>query len=181
MASLTFEKAHLELLFPLLLSLWMAVSDIRTKRIPNYLTFGCALAGLGYQLGAHGWAGGVGALLGTVTGVALLIVAYWMGGMGAGDVKALAALGAWLGPLQTLYLFCCMAIAGVPLIVAVFWWRGMLLAKMRLLWEVLINWVLLRPHTSLNKASGPGVSNKSEGIPYAAALAMGMAIFCWRI
>jgi prepilin peptidase CpaA len=179
MESLTIEKAHLDLVLPFLLSLWMAGYDIRYKRIPNYLNFGCALGGLGYQLGAHGWAGGADALLGIGLGFALLIVFYNMGGMGAGDVKALAALGAWLGPLQTLYLFCYMAIAGVPLIVAVLWWRGLLWLKIRQLWGVLINWVLLRPHISLAGSSAPRILNKGESIPYAVALAMGMAFFCW--
>jgi len=43
---------------PLILACWMAWGDIRTRRIPNYLTLGAALAGLGFQFGTHGWAEG---------------------------------------------------------------------------------------------------------------------------
>jgi len=91
-------KAQLNLIFPFLLALLMAWMDIKTHRIPNYLTFGCALAGLGYQLGFHGLTGLADGFLGMALGLALLIFFYLKGGMGAGDVKALAALGAWLGP-----------------------------------------------------------------------------------
>jgi prepilin peptidase CpaA len=179
MGGLNIQPAQLGLLIPFLLSLWMAWSDIRTYRIPNYLTYGCALAGLGYQLGFHSWAGGGTALLGIVVGFSLLIVFYWMGGMGAGDVKALAALGAWLGPLQTLYLFCYMALSGLPLIVAYLWWRGLLWVKIRQLWQGLLSWVLLRSHPSISGSAAPP-SLQREGIPYAVALALGMAISCWR-
>jgi len=179
MKGLGLEGAHLEMVLPLLISLWMAVSDILSNRIPNYLNFGCALAGLGYQLGAYGWAGGANALLGIIMGFALLIVFYCMGGIGAGDVKALSALGAWLGPLQTLYLFCYMALAGVPLIVAILWWRGLLWIKFHQMWGVLINWVLLHTY-HFQPASTADKVIKGDRIPYAVALAMGMAIFCWR-
>jgi len=80
-------KAQLNLALPFLLALWMAWSDIKTHRIPNYLTFGSALAGLGYQLGSHGWTGLADGFLGMGLGLALLIFFYLKGGMGAGAQK----------------------------------------------------------------------------------------------
>ena len=50
-------KAHPDLILPLLLSLGMAGCDLKTRRIPNYLTLGGALGGLGFQLGYHGLPG----------------------------------------------------------------------------------------------------------------------------
>ena len=44
-------------------------------------------------------------MLGMLTGFGLLIVPWLMHGMGAGDVKLLAAIGVWLGPGLTLYSF----------------------------------------------------------------------------
>src|SRR5688572_6624724 len=71
--------------------------DLRTRRIPNLLTFGTAAAALIFHFvttGSHGIAGSAG---GWAAGVAMLVVPYALGGMGAGDVKLLGALGAWLG------------------------------------------------------------------------------------
>ncbi len=90
-------QVHYDLVFPLLLSLGMAGWDLSSGRIPNYLTFGGALAGLGFQLGFHGLPGLLDGLAGLGLGFILLLVPYLLGGMGAGDVKASAALGAWLG------------------------------------------------------------------------------------
>jgi len=119
-------RDNVPLLLPLLLSLWMAWGDIRTRRIPNYLTLGAAVAGLGFQLGCHGWGGVWSGILGLILGFGLLIIPYLLHGMGAGDVKALAALGTWLGPRDTLFLFIYMGIAGGVLIIMVLLWRGVL-------------------------------------------------------
>ena len=62
-------KAHLYLVLPLLLAGWMAWIDIKTYRIPNYLTLGTALAGLAYQLWFHGWAGLADGFLGIGLGI----------------------------------------------------------------------------------------------------------------
>lgn len=75
-----------------------AIWDLRTRRIPNILTFGAALA----AIVAHGYSGGAfgagWAVTGWLVGVAFFLPIFALGGMGAGDVKLLAALGAWLGP-----------------------------------------------------------------------------------
>ena len=109
----------------------MGWNDARTRRIPNYLTLSCALAGLGYQLGFHGLHGLTDGLLGMVLGFGLLILFYLKGGMGAGDVKALAALGTWLGVWGTIYLFVYMAFAGAVLVTLVLWWQGVLWSRIK--------------------------------------------------
>lgn len=174
---INFSKVQINLVLPLLFALWMAWHDVRTNRIPNYLTLGGVLAGLGYQLGSYGWTGLANGFLGMCLGFALLILFYWKGGLGAGDVKALAALGAWLGPLQTLFLFIYMAFSGIILIVFFLWWRGLLWGQIRRLWSVLLNRLLTRGYGSMPpSASTPGP--ESSGIPYAVAMAMGMVILC---
>ena len=173
-------KAQFYLVFPFLLALWMACSDVKTQRIPNYLTFGCALAGLGYQLGFNGLTGLADAFLGMGLGFILLIPFYIKGGLGAGDVKALAGLATWLGPLQTLYLFIYMGISGLFLIVIFLWWRGLLWSKIRQIWENLVNLVLLCILMRSYPARHRSPTSPAEEIPYAVTLAMGMAILCWR-
>jgi prepilin peptidase CpaA len=155
----------------------MSWIDVRTYRVPNFLTMGGALGGLGFQLGAHGWAGLSDGVLGLLLGLGLLMLPYLLGGMGAGDVKALAALGAWLGPTRTLYLFIYMGISGGLLVIVVLWWRGLLWAKIRQLGVYLWNRLLCRPFGSGSAAaSGP----PAGVIPYGAAMALGMVIlFCY--
>jgi prepilin peptidase CpaA len=118
-------------------------------------------------------------LLGVILGFTLLILFYWQGGLGAGDVKALAALGAWLGPRQTVYLFIYMAVAGVIVVVVFLWWRGLLTGKIRLFWGGLVNRVLLRPYLSASRPSAAAATT-AEDIPYAVSMALGMAILCGR-
>ena len=166
-----------DLVWPLLLSVWIAVGDLRTRRIPNYLTLGGALAGLGFSWGCHGWPGLWSGLSGLLLGFALLVLPYAKGGMGAGDVKALAALGAWLGPRLTIYLFIYMGISGGVLILILLWWRGLLWLKMRQGWVLLLNWLLNRPYGSVGSSVTP--PDKTSGLPYGVAMALGMTVlFC---
>lgn len=169
--------AHPDLVAPLIFSLVIAGIDMRTRRIPNYLTFTCAAGGLGFQAGVHGWAGLGDGVLGLILGLLLLMLPYLKGGMGAGDVKALAALGAWLGPGRTFSLFIFVGLSGGLLIVAVLWWRGVLWAKVRKAWASLVSWILWR-EPLLERVSPSG--KDSTRIPYGAALALGMAILCWH-
>ncbi len=179
---LALPKARLDLILPFLLALVMAWSDIKTNRIPNYLTLGVALAGLAYQTGSRGWAGLADGFLGMCLGFALLIFFYWRRDLGAGDVKALAALGAWLGPMQTVYLFIATAFSGLLVLVGFLWWRGVLWGKIRRTLATLVNLVLLRPHPSIPpmpRANAPA-NPETDRIPYVTAMALGMAIICWH-
>ncbi|MGA7561614.1 MAG: A24 family peptidase [Desulfobaccales bacterium] len=177
---LSLSKANLQLILPLLFALAMGWNDARTRRIPNYLTLSCALAGLGFQLGFHGLHGLTDGLLGMALGFGLLILFYLKGGMGAGDVKALAALGTWLGVWGTIYLFVYMAFAGAVLVTLVLWWQGVLWSRIKRGLGFLAERVLLRPLPGASDAPAPAAPEKSEGVPYAVAIAIGMAIICVR-
>ena len=124
-------KTHPDLILPLLLSLGMAGCDLKTRRIPNYLTLGGALGGLGFQLGYHGLPGLLDGLAGLGLGFILLLGPYLLGGMGAGDVKASAALGAWLGLWRAFSLFVYMGLCGGLIILVVLLWQRRLLAGIR--------------------------------------------------
>ena len=173
--------AHLNLAIPFFLALVMALWDIRTRRIPNYLTFGGALAGLGFQLATHGWSGMADGFLGLGLGLLLLLPFYWKAGLGAGDVKALAALGAWLGPLATLYLFIYMGISGGVLLVFYNLGKKSFWLSMK---NVVLNWILLRPQGRLTWQLGQKTSSDHpstvRGFPYGLALATGIAILIIR-
>ncbi|MEJ2069057.1 MAG: hypothetical protein P8X58_01400 [Syntrophobacterales bacterium] len=50
-------KSNVQVILLLALACWMAWGNVRRRRIPNYLTPGTALAGLGFQFGTQGWYG----------------------------------------------------------------------------------------------------------------------------
>lgn len=81
-------------------------------KVPNWLTFPLITSGWVISTISYGWVGLGWSLAGTAVGLALLLPAYAIGGMGAGDVKLLAGVGAWVGSTVTLYAFCVSAIIG---------------------------------------------------------------------
>ena len=74
-----------------------AVVDLRTRRIPNLLTISAAIAGLLLNLWRSGGSGAVASGAGLLTGLAVFLPFYLAGGFGAGDVKAMAAVGTFVG------------------------------------------------------------------------------------
>jgi prepilin peptidase CpaA len=172
---------HPQFIIPLFFSLWMAWMDVRTHRIPNVLNLFCALSGIGYQIGAGGLYGLGDGLLGLLLGFGLLIGFYMFAGLGAGDVKALAALGTWLGPWNTVLLFIFMGLSGLPLAIIFLWYRGQLLTKLRKFWAFVLNLALLRYSArERDAAANPGKSSPAseERMPYAVAIALGMVLLC---
>jgi prepilin peptidase CpaA len=89
-----------------------AVIDGLQLRVPNWLTFHFLAGGVAYAT----WMGGMAALswslAGAGVGLLALLPLYAIGGMGAGDVKLMAGLGAWVGPRIALGAFVCSGIAG---------------------------------------------------------------------
>jgi prepilin peptidase CpaA len=115
-------------MFPFLaLSLGLAaavVTDVRTRRIPNWLTGAIAGAGFGLAFGGGGVTP-LQATLGLALGLALMLPGHVIGATGAGDVKLMAAVGAFLGPSLVFRAFLYSALAGGVLALAVAARRGL--------------------------------------------------------
>src|ERR1700733_12302908 len=88
------------------------LTDLRSRRIPNWLVLPFLVAGVGISTWLHGWSGLEQSLSGLALGALLFGVLCWMGGMGMGDVKLCAAIGAWIGPSQLLTALVITGIAG---------------------------------------------------------------------
>lgn len=93
----------------ILLASWIDYSE---RRVPNWLNLALILLGFSVQGSYFGWSGLAAGGWGLLTGFGLLILPWTMHAMGAGDVKLMAAIGVWLGPMLTLYSFCLGAVIG---------------------------------------------------------------------
>jgi prepilin peptidase CpaA len=89
-----------------------AVIDGRQLRVPNWLTFNFVAGGLIFGLFSAGPMGLLWSLGGAGVGLISLLPLYAIAGMGAGDVKLMAGLGAWMGPTVTFGAFVATALAG---------------------------------------------------------------------
>jgi prepilin peptidase CpaA len=87
-------------------------TDLKRRIIPNWLVFPFLAAGFTASAWLGGWRGMGQSLMGLGLGLVLFGVLFWMGGMGAGDVKLAAAIGAWVGPAQLFFALFVTAIAG---------------------------------------------------------------------
>ncbi len=109
MLSLSIDFATALLVGLLTVATWV---DFRRRRIPNLLTLGGASLGLCVQLWAGGPAGLLAGLGGLIVGLLVLLPLYATGGMGAGDVKLMAAAGSFFDPMNALWAACLTLIAG---------------------------------------------------------------------
>lgn len=94
------------------LVLWASWVDYKERRVPNWLNAVIAALGITVQCVWFGWSGLSTALLGILVGLTLLIVPWLAYMMGAGDVKLLAAAGAWFGPAYIFWGFVIGAVVG---------------------------------------------------------------------
>jgi prepilin peptidase CpaA len=156
-----------------------AIIDGRQLRVPNWLTFHFVIGGLAFAC----WSGGAQALLlsmaGAGVGLVSLLPLYAIGGMGAGDVKLMAGLGAWMGPSLTLGAFVASALVG-----------GLIgLAMIAASGELIHHWVLfqtigheilsVRNPSELAQRAGDRKPNMTL-LPYAIPIALGsVAYFAW--
>jgi len=110
MHDVAFGELMLAVIVPAML--YACWSDLRHHRVPNWLNAVMLATGLSAQMTYGGWSGLAEGLLGVSVGFGLLAVLWAIKGMGAGDVKFMAAIGAWLGPQSTFYAVLAGGLAG---------------------------------------------------------------------
>jgi prepilin peptidase CpaA len=179
-----------QLLSILLLAIFMAIAtveDIRHRRVSNRQLFwmiclGVAINALGPQGSGEGlltsYPGALGgrmALVGGLVGLVLLLPFYLVRAFGAGDIKLMAALGTFFGPIEILSLTLSVLLVGG------------LLAVVRLLWLhktrhaiANISGLLSRLTTGNESAMDPSTQSV-ERMPFVPAIAVGsLAYGFWR-
>jgi prepilin peptidase CpaA len=162
----------------LIIALLGCVADLRTRRLPNVLTFGAAGAGLIFALVTGGWPGMGWAALGWIAGAAVWFPFFVLRGVGAGDVKLLGALGVWIGPVAAIWLALWSAVAGGVLAIAVSLSHGYTKQAFANVWGLLTYWrvVGVRPHPGLTLESADG---RVPRLPYAVPIAVGLVVTLW--
>ena len=147
--------------------------DIRTRRIPNALTLGFPVIALLLHFSTDGTAGGLCTLGGWALGLALFLPMFALGGMGAGDVKLLAAFGAWLGPWNIVETAIAAGVIGGVLALGLPRPESQALTNM---WSLLMFWRAagLRPHPTLTLDSHQG-----PRLAYAIPISVGAIVALW--
>lgn len=150
----------------------VAIIDWRTHRIPNLLCATAAIVGLASQLWTHGQAGLLAALGGAAVGLALFLPFYVLRAFGAGDVKAMATVGIFLGVNAILIAVGATLIAGGVLGIC------FLLLKPRHAGATgyRLLGLFLAPVTSLRDTRRNNDSASIQRFPYGIAIASGTAI-----
>jgi len=149
------------------------VTDLRERRVPNWLVFPFILAGAAANAASGGWLGLAHSGLGILLAAALMGPLYVVGGMGMGDVKLCAGLGAWVGAHQLLFALAFMGLAGGVMAFGWALYAGFLNQSLTGAGDLIFGLHRrgLRPHETLR------LSNASaRRMPYVPAIAVGAAL-----
>jgi prepilin peptidase CpaA len=148
-------------------------------KVPNWLTFPMIVAGWVYSTTYYGWEGLAWSLMGTFVGLGLLLPAYAIGGMGAGDVKLLAGVGAWVWASVTVYAFCLSAIIGGVIAVAMVLYRKTW-REHRDQFATIVHELLTIHDPNRLSAIAAGRKSSMMLLPYGIPIAMGTILyFAW--
>ena len=175
-----FQQPSLGLLlfgWPILMLCCSVYTDLKCHRIPNLVTFSGLAVGLLVQTTSFGLEGTVDAVYGAAIGLAIFMPFYLLGGMGAGDVKLMCALGAFLGPLPVFMAGLWSLIAGAVL--AIFLW----LARQHAAGLVCKYGLSAVAHLALNVRQEllNARTGDSMRFPFALAIALGTGWTMWTM
>ncbi len=180
---------HLLPILPLLAMLLIAaVIDVRERRIPNWLSLTLAFSGLAQSFLLASTVAPAQAALGALIGFGLCFVPFALGAMGGGDVKLMAAVGAWLGPWPVLAIFAVAAIVGMVIVLVQALLAGRLRALLHNTGMVTVNLIHLRAvGVEHAKATGQSCRSVDKPLPYAVPVLVATAAvvvlphLMWRV
>lgn len=162
-----------------ILSVVAGWTDLRSRRIPNWLTVPGLLVGLAANTVLSGRSGLVTSLKGAAVGLALLLPFVLLRSLGAGDWKLAGSLGAFAGPgiLMDLLLGS-VFVAGV-MAVALVIYKGRVRQTIRNIGHILISLVTFRLPGSRVSLDNPD----SLKVPYGVALAFTVVLYgiLWKL
>jgi prepilin peptidase CpaA len=149
------------------------VTDLKSRKIYNLVIFPTLLFTFGIHALTGGWVGLGHSLLGFTIGLGILIIPYLLGGMGAGDVKLLALVGALQGSWFVFEASIYMALFGGVMALGIVVFKNGVRERIRFIGYVLIC-LRFRMLPSME-----GGSWTSGAYPYGVAIAGGSAVCLW--
>lgn len=153
-----------------------SITDMRSHRIPNALTIGAATVALLFHAMAPGGLGVSAGVAGLIVGLALFFPLFALGAMGAGDVKLMAALGAWMGWQPIVFIALYGAVAGGALALVVAARHRYTRTAATNVRTLLTHWWLvgIKPLPALTLESGTAMR-----LPYAFPILAGVVVTIW--
>jgi len=155
-------------------------TDLRGRRIPNWLTIPGLLSGIALNAGLSGWTGLKTSLVGAVLGLILLLPFVLLRSLGAGDWKLAGALGAFVGrELLVTLLLGSIFVAGVMALALVIY-KGRVRQTARNIGHILISLVTFRLPGSAVSLDDPNALKVPYGVALAATVVLFAAVHFWR-
>jgi prepilin peptidase CpaA len=164
-----------------LLSLIAAATDLRSRRIPNWLTVPGLVVGIAANTALSGWSGLKASLLGAAVGLALLLPFVLLRSLGAGDWKLAGALGAFTGPSILMDLLLGSVLVAGVMAMALVIYKRRTRATIRNIGHILVSLVTFRLPGERVSLDNP----ESLKVPYGVALAFTVVLYgaaqVWRV
>jgi len=159
-----------------------AATDIKSRRIPNILTGPSLLAGLLLHLSLDGWHGLLSSFGAALFCGAVFLIFHLAGGMGAGDVKLMAAVGCFAGLSSLFTLMISTVIAGAVFALAVAIYNGRLRETLRNVGALLLHHGQqgLKSHPDLNLTSARAL-RLPFALPIAAGCLFSLGTLAWSV
>jgi prepilin peptidase CpaA len=151
--------------------------DLTSARIPNWLTFTAAAAAIVFHTFAPQGQGLGAAVAGLVLGLLIFFPLFALRAMGAGDIKLLAAVGAWIGSSAVFWVAVYASVAGGVLALVVMVARGHLRRGLQNIQSLLTFWWVsgVKPLPSVSLDDPHAVR-----LPYAVPIAVGLMVTLWQ-
>lgn len=156
-----------------LLTPWLAGlcwKDLKTRRLPNVWTLGGLAAGLVVQFGWGGVEGLLDGLEAAGVCVLFLLIPFFVRAAGAGDLKMLAACGAFVGMRQVLLLLLAVSFAGFFVAVGLLVTGKVGVPRMKHAFRCLFDW---RYDRAAGRAALPSKEDEGNRVPFGVAIALG--------
>ena len=147
--------------------------DWRTRTLPNSLTAGLAVLGLGLRLCLDGMGGVVDGALGALAGALFLLVPFLLRAAGGGDVKMLAAAGVFTGLRLCVAELLFVSLAGLALATVLVVARAVSPARLLHLARSVFDW---RYDRKQGRAALPPKSDERGRVPFGIAIALGTVV-----
>jgi prepilin peptidase CpaA len=144
-----------------------AYFDVRTRRIPNALTYASWVWGFALAAVVGGWAGLTDSALGFTGGMLPVLLMFLGGSIGGGDVKLMGGVGALLGFPGGLNAFIAAVVVGGFIAAVILLWQGRLWPILRYALSTLWSKVYVRhvPHAR--------PAETKDAFPFGVAIALG--------